>query len=149
MNIVNKGVMVESMLQKFNPFAFVSSNGDTMIYATTVDAYIAMMMHVYTAFPRGYIEMPLLIKSFYPHLAWKDCCKVTDDIKTFGLQAIEHVDFHTPNAKMFFCKLAGALCSLTGTKYSEYYVTEGYQIFKNRIIIDQNEKRIKPTENNE
>ncbi len=136
---------VSALLQKFNPFALRSSNGEPMIFTTATEAYIALMMLVYSNFPKGYIEMPLLLSTIYRHLSWSDCVKLAESMKPQGISLILDLDYTSDETKKFFSQLAAALCNWCGTKYTEFYVNEAYPIFIHRFELDYEQQKANNT----
>lgn len=130
---------MRGVLQKANPFLILERGTETPeTYATDVDAYYDVLIRLFSAFPRGYMDLPLFL---YDNMGMNinDAELMCGQRQIFELPLYD-IDF--PDRKD---KLREALCvllKLTGCKFNEqafttaltrFDVTSIHSNFKERI----------------
>lgn len=130
---------MREVLQKANPFLILEKGTETPeAYATDVDAYYDVLLRLFAAFPRGYMDLPLFLHDNMG-MNINDAELMCGQRQIFQLPLYD-IDF--PNRKD---KLREALCvllKLTGCKFNEqafasaltrFDVTSIQSNFKERI----------------
>lgn len=135
--------MARSLLKEFNPFGFTLKDGSGLIHASVYEAYSNFLLNVWIDFPRGYIEMPLLIIGNYRHLSYRDAVHVVESFKPMGVEMIEKFPgYDSPEAKETLERICRALCTITGCAFNESAFRGAYNLLMNRIE-NEKEKRNK------
>lgn len=130
----NWGNMAKNLIKEFNPFGFTLKDGSGLIHASVYDAYSAFLLNTWMQFPRGYIEMPLLIIANYRHLTYKDAVKLIKTFKPMGVEMIEKFPgYDSPEAKPTLERICRALCTITGCSFNESAFKGAFNILSNRI----------------
>ena len=132
--------VVENLLRKFNPFGLRSKQGVPYEFVRVSDSYLTLMVRVYTSFPRGYVELPLLIHELYNHLSPKECMKVAESMASFGLEMIELIDYQGKEGKRKLESICRSLHHLCDTTFDNASFLEAYRLFQNRLEIDKVKK---------
>lgn len=134
----NWGNMAKNLIKEYNPFGFTLKDGSGLIHASVYEAYSNFLLHVWMDFPRGYIEMPLLIIANYRHLSYKDAVRLVKTFKPMGVEMIEKFPgYASTEAKESLERICRALCTITGCGFNESAFKGAYTLLMNRI---ENEK---------
>jgi hypothetical protein len=139
--MTNNDPFIVSLLQKCNPFGLTTTDGKSMFFMQEVESYFYILSKAWTLSPKGYIEVPLLLKSLYCHLQYADCVKIYVALRPFDIQPVVQLEnWSCGSAKKFFNKLCAGLCSITLCKYSAQYVDQAWQLLQQRIEIEKMSK---------
>ena len=134
----NNDTFVVSLLEKYNPFGLTWGEGRSMFFQQQVEAYLYIMVQSWVMAPRGYIELPLLIRKLYVHLSYRDCIRVAKALRQYELDMLTVVEnWAGRRAKRFFEQLCNGLCSLTNASYSSQMVDSAWQLFLQRMEIEK------------
>lgn len=137
----NMDSFVMSLLQRCNPFGLTTKEGTSMFFQREVESYFYIMVQTWTLAPRGYIEMPLLLRRLYCHLPFKDCVRVVNGLRTFDIKPVVQLgEWESRQTRQFFCNLCSALCSLTSVPFCSQYVDQAWQLLLQRIEIEKQRK---------
>ena len=128
---------VESLLEKCNPFGMSFADGRSMFFSQQSEAYLYVMLQAWRLAPRGYIEVPLLLKKLYRHIPFKSAVFLTMGMKPLGIKPVELIEnWSHKEAKAFFERFLAGLCNIASTSYSTAYVDYAWQLFQQRLEIE-------------
>lgn len=135
--IETKEPFVWTLLERYNPFGLSMiqfNRAYSMVFGDQTEAYLYVMTKTRTFAPRGYIEMPLLMMQFYPHISFQTSEKLLETIKTWELSDIMLIEnWGSKQAKYFFTQLCSALCAIAETSYNSANLDAAWDLFMQRL----------------
>lgn len=136
------GRMAQTLLSKYNPFGFTMDDGSSMVFESVTSAYMVFLTTTWIGFPRGYIEMPLLIMKHYRHITYKEAMKICIAFKPLGVDMVVTIDsYESKSGKDALERICRALCSISNVAFNEYAFKEAYQLLIHRIEIENGKSK--------
>lgn len=129
--------VVENLLRKFNPFGLRSKQGIPFEFMKTTEVYLHVMVVLLVTFPRGYIELPLLLSTLYSHLTFKECKDYAESMGSMGVEQLALIDYEGKDGKQYIERFCRALHSICETPFDGNSFAEAYRLFLNRIEIQK------------
>ena len=74
----NKKLAFSEFIEQYNPFGVLDSNKEVMKFETTTDCYRYVIKEIIRLYPRGYIEIPLLIHEL-TGMPYRECRQFFND----------------------------------------------------------------------
>ena len=130
--------VLQTFLSKYNPFGFTMDDGSPMEFCSASSAYMTFLVGAWVSFPRGYIEMPLLLMKNYKELDYQGAVKVAQSFKTIGVDmVVAFGSYESKKAKQTLECICRALCAYAGTSFSEICFKEAYGLLLHRIEVEK------------
>lgn len=137
----NQANLIHSLLAKYNPFGFTMPDGTSMEFESVYTAYMCLLIGTWRKFPRGYIELPLFLKTHYRQLTYKQAMKLALTLKPLGLEMVVLLgDYTTSKGRETLAKLARACHTIAGTSFDIYAFNHAYELLQNRIELEKTQK---------
>lgn len=135
--IETKEPFVWTLLERYNPFGLsVIRNGRaySMYFGDQTEAYLYVITKTRNFAPRGYIELPLLLMQFYPHITFQTSEKILNKMKLWEISKIMLIEnWGSRDAKYFFSQLCSALCAIAETSYNSANLDAAWDLFMQRL----------------
>lgn len=129
--------VLQTFLSKYNPFGFTMEDGTPMEFCSASSAYMTFLVGAWVSFPRGYIELPLLLMKNYKEIDYQDAVKVAQGFKTIGVDmVIAFGSYESKRAKQALECICRAFCAYAGTSFSEICFKEAYDLLLHRIEVE-------------
>lgn len=74
----NNKIAFSDFIEQYNPFGVLDSNKEVMKFGTTTDCYRFVIRTIIRLYPRGYIEIPLLIHEL-TGMPYRECRQFFND----------------------------------------------------------------------
>ena len=113
------------MIERFNPFGFKKSNGESLIFETYLGVYKYTLDKLTAMFPRGYVDLVLFLHEMTGMPA-NDCKQIVKSWKSLGVEETMLIEFWSasPDRSIQLKRIMQALHSLSGTHFNEAYFSE-------------------------
>ena len=128
-------VFIRSLLNYCNPFGLQMQTGEAMLFKDVTEAYFYVLVKIVTLFPRGYVDIVLLLCHLYPQCTWFEIGRMKRTVtKTTMSDDVELVKvWNSEKCEDFFRQLMVGLHALSETKFNNAAFLNALELFKMKV----------------